>query len=110
MGHNSQYRKRGRGFIPNEELPAPHAPLTSQYVGYGTVSFYGDNETGAFYNLYQSDTLGGTYVYVAQLTAADPATVTHAEIPIGKYWKATQLGNGIVTIGESPLSGFKLMS
>lgn len=110
MGRHAQVKKRGRGFIPNEQLARPLAPIVSQLPAQGYVAFTGASEIGAFFNIYQSDTVGGVYVWVGQITALDGATFGNDIVPAGKYWKATQLGNGIVTLGESNLSVFKLMT
>jgi hypothetical protein len=104
MGHWSTYRKRGTCNASPTLIPAPPAPGASHEEFILEIHAEGANDVGGSIRIYGSDTdYANKALVVAQAWARDTSLDLGEHDPYTTYW-VTEVGNGVVYLGESPPS------
>ena len=102
MGRWSQGRRRGTTPDGAAHLPLPPAPQGSiDLTGYLQTT-NGTGDAGGSCKLYQSDTQFGAYTLITTTAYLSPLLWPAASLTADKWYRPTEVGNGINYAGESP--------
>lgn len=104
MGHYTTYRRRGSAVPSTVILPTTLAPFLGLVFGQLKSATSSLPDPGSAQTLYQASSPGGPWE--AYATATDWPTTTWGDLADfnGFLYRATETGNGINFLGESPPS------